>query len=400
MKLKQFGSIILFVSCFILLPLTADWPLARGSTYPQAFIEYVDSNTRFGTKLFKELHSATPEKNVVYSPIGISALLAYLREGTFEEDKRSDLNVVFDWLPDQSLSTAHRIFMERCELPQQILGQITDELWMKNSLLYHSSFVLNAFDQTLGRAKDDFGIEYVKLEKDWKAALSEFPNLQKEFESNRKYLFLLKSILHLDTKWPGNTFILHHPKPADFYLSSGSKVSVRTLISELKGFRHGNNAAFEAIVVPAQKADFIVLMPAEGISIFSLEDSLVRDPNLLTPILQTSFGDVEMPQFNFSSYSDIKPLLKQIGLRKTFESFNSNGLMYKLLGVLQGASILVDQVGIHAEARTYSYGVVGGMTSGEKPFHMKVNRPFIFQVRDRVTGMLLFMGAVMDPSKN
>jgi len=34
------------------------------------------------------------------------------------------------------------------------------------------------------------------------------------------------------------------------------------------------------------------------------------------------------------------------------------------------------------------------------PFHMVVNRPFLFFVRDNVTNSLLFAGAVMDPSKH
>lgn len=70
----------------------------------------------------------------------------------------------------------------------------------------------------------------------------------------------------------------------------------------------------------------------------------------------------------------------------------------KLQGVAQKVEIIVDENGIHADAGTIIAGVYGGIMAGPPtPFHMRLNRPFLFIVRDNVTDALLFTGVVMNP---
>jgi serpin B len=70
-----------------------------------------------------------------------------------------------------------------------------------------------------------------------------------------------------------------------------------------------------------------------------------------------------------------------------------------LRGVLQKNEITVDEDGIRADSGTIMAGVYGGIMGGEpKPFHMVLNRPFIFIIRDNATHALLFLGVVMNPT--
>ena len=66
----------------------------------------------------------------------------------------------------------------------------------------------------------------------------------------------------------------------------------------------------------------------------------------------------------------------------------------------QAVSLEVDRSGIRADAETVAGGIYGGIMGGPaQPFHMRLNRPFLFMIRDNITGALLFAGAVMDPSQ-
>ncbi|MHC4102540.1 MAG: serpin family protein [Planctomycetota bacterium] len=53
----------------------------------------------------------------------------------------------------------------------------------------------------------------------------------------------------------------------------------------------------------------------------------------------------------------------------------------------------MDEVGTEAAAAT---GIV--MKRGGRPLNFAVNHPFIFLIRDRETGSVLFLGRVVDPA--
>ena len=58
--------------------------------------------------------------------------------------------------------------------------------------------------------------------------------------------------------------------------------------------------------------------------------------------------------------------------------------------------IAVDEAGTEAAAAT---AIVVGETSAPTPeFSFRADRPFVFFIRDRETGTVLFMGRVTDPS--
>jgi serpin B len=62
--------------------------------------------------------------------------------------------------------------------------------------------------------------------------------------------------------------------------------------------------------------------------------------------------------------------------------------------VIHKAFVAVDELGTEAAAAT---GVVAGIVS-EPENNITVDRPFLFVIRDRESGTLLFAGRVLDPS--
>ncbi|MHC5007500.1 MAG: serpin family protein, partial [Planctomycetota bacterium] len=73
-----------------------------------------------------------------------------------------------------------------------------------------------------------------------------------------------------------------------------------------------------------------------------------------------------------------------------------NGRRYDLFIslVVHEAFIEVDEQGTEAAAAT---GVT--MKRGGRPLNFAVNHPFIFLIRDRETGSVLFLGRVVDPTR-
>ena len=63
--------------------------------------------------------------------------------------------------------------------------------------------------------------------------------------------------------------------------------------------------------------------------------------------------------------------------------------------VLHKAFIAVDEEGTEAAAATAV--VMVGTAAPAQPVTLVVDRPFIFVIRDRLTGTVLFVGRVVDP---
>ena len=103
--------------------------------------------------------------------------------------------------------------------------------------------------------------------------------------------------------------------------------------------------------------------------------------------------------------TDMRDALQEMGVHLVFSDSNTllsmapNRSGGKLRGVAQKTEITVDGDGIRADSGTISGGVYGGIMMVREPFHMTLNRPFVFLIRDTVTHALLFIGAVMNPKE-
>ena len=64
--------------------------------------------------------------------------------------------------------------------------------------------------------------------------------------------------------------------------------------------------------------------------------------------------------------------------------------------VFHKAFVKVDEKGTEAAAATAVMMAAGG-GAPPKPVELKVDNPFLFFIRDTSTGLLLFMGRVVDP---
>lgn len=109
--------------------------------------------------------------------------------------------------------------------------------------------------------------------------------------------------------------------------------------------------------------------------------------------------DLTMPTFTFESQFGLSATLKAMGMPVAFtpvadfSGMNGTGGLL-IQDVIHKAFVLVNEVGTEAAAAT---GVTVGATSIPLTISVKVDRPFVFLVRDIETGTILFVGRVVDP---
>jgi serine protease inhibitor len=115
------------------------------------------------------------------------------------------------------------------------------------------------------------------------------------------------------------------------------------------------------------------------------------------------FGDVALPRLALSMRSDLLPALGALGLEDGYRSptaLTGFGPGTNLTHVIQRASIEVDEAKVESDpqASGEAHGVTAMRASPRnEDLHMVVDKPFVFAMRDRETGLILVAGYVDHP---
>ncbi len=170
----------------------------------------------------------------------------------------------------------------------------------------------------------------------------------------------------------------------------------------MESYLYAKTETFEAVVLPANSSYMLIVLPAPGNTIKDLEHQLAGEPDSFDKALQKHLGTVAMPLFHFQCDSNLRPRMEEMGIKTVF---NDLGRIIDipsshLTEIKQNVDIQVDKNGILASADTVMGAIYGGIMGAQDMFHMSLDRPFLFLIRDQNTNALLFIGAVMDPTQN
>ncbi len=192
----------------------------------------------------------------------------------------------------------------------------------------------------------------------------------------------------------------------DFQLLSGSSVTAAMMHSASpRQLAYAEAAGMQAVELPyvGDEMTMLLILPAQGsFAEFEAGFDAARLDAVVASLQSTSVS-VILPKFEFSSDVPLKQTLARLGMPGAFEpgTADFSGMdgtrdLY-IQDVLHKAFVTVDEQGTEAAAAT---AVVVGITSAPaEPKLFEANRPFVFLIRDRVTGTVLFAGRVIDPTE-
>jgi serine protease inhibitor len=111
-------------------------------------------------------------------------------------------------------------------------------------------------------------------------------------------------------------------------------------------------------------------------------------------------GDLSLPRFSLSAREDLIPVLDTLGLdeaRHTDTALQGFAPGAKLSQVMQRTMVEVDEEGAEAAAATSV--IMSRSLEADDAIHMVVDKPFVYALRDRATGLILAAGYVGQPPK-
>jgi len=146
-----------------------------------------------------------------------------------------------------------------------------------------------------------------------------------------------------------------------------------------------------------------ILLPRAGESVNSLVASLTEASwGAAVASLRTGEVELTMPRFSMTWEAELNAPLKALGMRQAFVEGGADftrlsptlGRDLFISFVKQKTFVDVNEVGTEAAAVT---GVGVGVTSIPQRTVVRVDRPFVFAIRERLSGTILFIGKIMQP---
>jgi len=218
---------------------------------------------------------------------------------------------------------------------------------------------------------------------------------------NQMTRLVLTNAIYFNAAWQ-HPFDKNSTSDAPFRLLDGSEVTV-PMMRQTSSFNYTEGTDYQAVELPYDGGELsmVILLPKGG-HFNAFEEKL--DASRVQGIIgQMTHREVAltMPRFTFESSFSLKGALSDLGMGAAFDpsSADFSGMDGRrdlfIQDALHKAFVAVDEAGTEAAAAT---AVIVGLTSvPQPPVEMKVDRPFIFLIRDIPTGSIIFVGRVLNP---
>ena len=188
-----------------------------------------------------------------------------------------------------------------------------------------------------------------------------------------------------------------------FTLQNGDEVRA-PMMTQTERFRYFETPALQALEMTyrGNRLSMIVLLPRKKDGLPDLEKALdAKSPRGWIAGLKSRRVEVSLPKFTTTSEFGLADTLKAMGMADAFAPMKADfsDMTGKrdlfISAVIHKAFVDVNEEGTEAAAAT---GVVMAVEAEpERPVIFRADHPFLFLIRDRRSGSILFMGRIMDP---
>jgi len=187
-----------------------------------------------------------------------------------------------------------------------------------------------------------------------------------------------------------------------FFLLDGSEYRA-PMMRQTGSFAYAERKGVRAIELPyaGEELAMVILLPPAGT--FEAFDAGVRAEQVKAIIRDLAHQRVAltMPRFQFASGFRLASVLATMGMPAAFSegadfSGMTGGRDLFLADVLHKAFVAVDEKGTEAAAATAAI-MVPTLAPRQLPIEFRIDRPFLFLIRDLETGAVLFVGRVVRP---
>jgi len=370
----------------------------------------IEADNRFAIKLLKHATLDTRDTlpNLFISPLSVAMALAMTYNGaagTTEDAMRATLEL--DGMTVPEVNASYRSLIQVLEhLDSHVQFEIANSIWYKRGYTVAQPFLdANRTYYDAQVTALDFASPTAPVTiNDWVSAQTHglidhiidppIPDYQR--------LYLIDAI-YFKGDWTVQ-FDKELTQPRPFYQDDGSTIDVPTMSRGLAKLRSNRlpNALVIDLPYGGEAFSMTIVVPDDTSSVERLVDGLTPAQwNAWTDNLHSVEAEVRMPKFKLKNDLNLIPTLDALGMGIAFSDIADFSRIHTpselaITEVKHATYVDVNEEGTVAAAVT----VVGvGLTSAG-PSVFVIDRPFLFALRENLSGTILFLGVIRRPPMN
>jgi serpin B len=380
----------------------------------QDLTDQVQGNNAFAMDLYRQLGQGGSD-NLFYSPYSISLALAMTYAGARGQTADEMAAALHFNLPQETLHPAFNALDQQLAAMADDLGNaeegqpftlnIANALWGQQGLNFEEDFLDTlARNYGAGMRLMDFAAEPEAARQEinqWVSdqTMEKIKDLLAEGTIDPTTRLVLTNAIYFNAGW-FTPFNEGATQDETFTLLDGSEVTVPMMHTSGR-FSYADGDGWRAVELPyvGQRAAMLVIVP-EREQFEAFEESL--DAAKLDEIvnnLESAGVQLGLPKFTYESEFSLVETLEALGMEQAFgggadfSRMTGDASLY-ISEIVHKAFVDVNEKGTEAAAAT---AVVMAESALMENQQLTVDSPFIYLIRDRETGTLLFVGRVLNP---
>lgn len=372
----------------------------------------IAASNSFGLSLFREVERTSRDTlpNCFMSPLSVTMALGLLYTGAAGETEAAMRRTLeFEGLTLEEVRQSYRDLIQMLrELDHGVHFSLGNSIWYREGISFTPRFLESSrtyFDARV-EALDFNAPAAARRINDWvrRATEGHIAEVVSAPLPALAWMYLLNAI-YFKGDWtaPFDPALTHSGR---FRRADGSTTTVRMM-------SHGKSIG---VRVTGNDNPLIVDLPYGGHA-FSMTIALPRDPSGISSLvagltaerwnawmggLRRDMCEVRLPTFKLESDVILNGALRALGMGIAFESGKADfGPMraerdVHVTQVRHKSYVDVNEEGTEAAAATSV--MVYGFGGSHAVRRVLVDRPFVFAIRDNLSGTILFLGRVLDPA--
>ena len=370
--------------------------------------ERAEADNNFAFKMFKEV-SKSEGVNTFFSPLSLNMVLGMLYNGSSGNTRTEMVNVLglADFSESEINAYYQKISHDLLEIDPTTEISIANSIWVRHTLPIKSHFIETGkqyFDAEV-QALDFKSSNAANIINKWCADKTK--NRINNIVANPmadEMMFLINA-LYFKSKWQlGTRFDKDETKSDDFTKTGNQKKKVN-MMEQTTFLPYYADQHLQCVEIPYgnQAFSMVALLPPENENINRLIEYLghVKWQNIVDG-LQKQKVWLKLPRFKFECELPLNQPVRNVGMKRIFDTTragftNISDVDLAVSDIKQKTFVEVNEEGTEAAAATSMIVVTGAVIKSIEPVRFFADRPFLFLIREKSTGVILFIGRVDDP---